>query len=63
VTAVIFEIEPAQGQEGTYLNTAADLRPLLNQIEGFISIDRFKSLTSPGKSPSVFFEGEEVVNQ
>ena len=63
MTAVTFEVEPAQGQEGTYLDTAANLRPDLDQIEGTISIDRFKSLTNRGKSLSVFFEGEEVVNQ
>ena len=52
---VIFEVEPAEEQEGVYLDTAADLRPLLDGIEGFVSVERFKSLTNPGKisrSPS-----------
>lgn len=60
--AVIFEVEPAEGQEGTYLDIAANLRPLLSEIEGFISVERFRSLTSPGKVLSLsFFENEDAV--
>jgi hypothetical protein len=55
MTAVIFEVEPAQGQEGTFLDAAADLRPLQDQFEGFILIHRFKGLTNRGKSLSVIF--------
>lgn len=60
--AVIFEVEPADGQEDAYLNTAADLRPLLDGIEGFVSVERFRSLTNAGKILSLsFFESEEAV--
>ena len=60
--AVIFEVEPADGQEGAYLDIAADLRPLLNGIEGFISVERFRSLINPGKVLSLsFFESEDAV--
>ncbi len=60
--AVIFEVEPAAGQESTYLDTAAELRPLLDEVEGFISVERFKSLTNPGKILSLsFFESEAAV--
>ena len=60
--AVIFEVEPAEGQETAYLDAAADLRPLLDGIEGFISVERFKSLTNPGKVLSLsFFENEDAV--
>ncbi|MBV2143279.1 antibiotic biosynthesis monooxygenase [Falsochrobactrum sp. TDYN1] len=60
--AVIFEVEPADGQESTYLDIAAQLRPLLDEIEGFISVERFKSLTNPGKVLSLsFFESEDAV--
>lgn len=45
--AVIFEVNPAQGQKQTYLDAAAALRPLLLQIDGFISIERYQSLTDP----------------
>lgn len=60
--AVIFEVEPAEGQEPLYLDTAAELRPLLDGIEGFVSVERFKSLTNPGKVLSLsFFESEDAV--
>ncbi|MCG8274244.1 antibiotic biosynthesis monooxygenase [Aquamicrobium sp. NLF2-7] len=60
--AVIFEVEPAEGQETLYLDTAAELRPLLDGIEGFISVERFKSLTNPSKVLSLsFFESEDAV--
>ncbi len=54
--AVIFEVWPAEGRKQDYLDLAAQLRPLLEQVEGFISIERFQSLTDPGKilSLSVF---------
>jgi heme-degrading monooxygenase HmoA len=47
--AVIFEVWPAAGERGHYLDLAADLRPLLGEIDGFISIERFESITAPGK--------------
>ena len=54
--AVIFEVWPAPGRKQEYLNLAAGLRPLLEKIDGFISIERFESLSEPGKllSLSVF---------
>ena len=54
--AVIFEVWPAAGRKQEYLDLAASLRPLLEQVDGFISIERFESLTEPGKvlSLSVF---------
>ena len=53
---VIFEVEPADGRRGEYLDLAAEMRPLVHQIDGFISVERFESLTTPGKllSFSVF---------
>ena len=47
--AVIFEVEPHPETRATYLRLAADLAPLLERIDGFISIERFESLTDPGK--------------
>ena len=47
--AVIFEVLPAPGQQTAYLAAAAALRALLEQIDGFISIERFESLSEPGK--------------
>ena len=47
--AVIFEVWPHPEQREAYLNTAASLRPLFEKIDGFISVERFESLTEPGK--------------
>lgn len=54
--AVIFEVWPVAGRKQEYLDLAAGLRPLLEQVDGFISIERFESLSEPGKilSLSVF---------
>ena len=60
--AVIFEVLPADGQKQTYLDIAADLRPQLDDIDGFISIERFQSLSDPGKILSLsFWRNEEAV--
>ncbi|HEV7319610.1 MAG TPA: antibiotic biosynthesis monooxygenase [Ensifer sp.] len=60
--AVIFEVLPAEGQRDAYLGIAADLRPLLDDIDGFLSIERFQSLTNPGKVLSLsFWRDEEAV--
>src|SRR6202162_3968285 len=60
--AVIFEVWPKPGQLQTYLDIAAALRPQLEEIDGFISIERFESLTEPGKILSLsFFRDEAAV--
>ncbi len=60
--AVIFEVIPtAEGKE-EYLSIAADLKTYLSDIPGFISIERFQSLTEPGKILSLsFWRDEEAV--
>jgi len=58
--AVIFEVDLARGQKGKYLNIAAELRPLLDQIEGFISIDRFQSLADDNRVLSLSFWQDEA---
>jgi heme-degrading monooxygenase HmoA len=58
--AVIFEVWPEERQ--TYLELAAALRPELEKIDGFISVERFESLTEPGKMLSLsFFRDEAAV--
>ena len=54
--AVIFEVQVASGQTDRYLKLAARMRPLVEQIDGFVSVERFESLVTPGKllSLSVF---------
>jgi len=62
--AVIFEFEPADGRRGDYLDLAAALRPQLDGIDGFISIERFESLTQPGKLLSLsFWRDEQAIMQ
>ncbi len=58
--AVIFELEPADGQRQRYLDIATDLRPLLDDIDGFLSIERFESLSHPGKLLSLSFWRDEA---
>ena len=60
--AVIFEVEPAAGKRDAYLGFAADLRPLLDGIDGFLSIERFQSLVDPNRILSLsFWRDEEAV--
>mgnify|MGYP003395122637 CR=1 FL=1 len=60
--AVIFEVEPAD--RGAYFRIAGELRPLLNEIDGFISIERFQSLTNEDCILSLsFWRDEEAVTQ
>jgi heme-degrading monooxygenase HmoA len=61
--AVIFEVTLAEGRQGDYLNHAARLRPLLEQIDGFISVERFQSLAQPGKMVSLSFWRDEQAVQ
>ena len=61
--AVIFEVWPADGHTQEYLDIAASLRPLLDDIDGFISIERFESLSEPGKILSLSFWRDEQAIQ
>ena len=62
--AVIFEVETADGRQSVYLDIAAEMRPLLDQVEGFISVERFQSFSDPNKILSLsFFENEEAIRQ
>jgi heme-degrading monooxygenase HmoA len=64
VIAVIFEVEPAAGGYDAYLEHAARLKPLLESFGGFISVERFQSLTDPGKLVSLsFWRDEESVRR
>jgi heme-degrading monooxygenase HmoA len=60
--AVIFEVWPKAGHKQQYLDLAAALRPQLERIDGFISVERFESLYEPGKMLSLsFFRDEAAV--
>jgi len=62
--AVIFEAHPHPGRKSAYLDAAEQLRPLLAQMAGFLSLERFESLTEPGKILSLsFWQDEEAVRR
>lgn len=60
--AVIFEVEPSAEGRATYLQAAANLRERLEAMDGFLSVERFESLSTPGKLLSLsFWRDEEAV--
>ena len=60
--AVIFEVWPAEDRRDAYLDHAAALRAEVEQIPGFVSVERFESLSTPGKILSLsIFEDEDAV--
>jgi heme-degrading monooxygenase HmoA len=61
--AVIFEAIPADGKLEEYLAIAAVLKQELIKIEGFISIERFQSLSDPDKVLSLSFWADEKAVQ
>ena len=61
--AVIFEVWPADGRKQTYLDIAASLKPELEQIDGFISIERFQSLVDETKLLSLSIWRDEAAVQ
>lgn len=57
--AVIFEAWPHEEQYQRYLDLAAELKPLLEGLDGFISVERYQSLSEPGKVLSLSFWRDE----
>lgn len=57
---VIFEVEPNEGRERDYFDIAAALKPELEKIDGFVSVERFESLANPGKYLSLSFWRDEI---
>ena len=58
--AVIFEVEPSAGERDAYLDIALQLKPTLMAMDGFISIERFQSLTDPNRILSLSFWRDEA---
>ena len=58
--AVIFEVIPAPGRKQEYLDIAASLKSELERMDGFISIERFASLTNEGKILSLSIWRDEA---
>ena len=62
--AVIFEMEPEKERAQEYFDLAAELRPELEKIDGFISVERFTSMYNEGKYLSVsFWRDKNALNQ
>ena len=62
--AVIFEVVPRDGHADAYFKLAAGLRAQLEAIDGFVSVERFQSLTQPNKFLSLsFWRDEEAVRR
>ena len=60
--AVIFEVWPSDGKAAAYFDRAAKLRDVLETMDGFLSIERFESVSEPGKFLSLsFWRDEEAV--
>ncbi len=60
--AVIFEVTMNDGKADDYFDLAAALRPELEQIDGFISVERFQSTTTADKYVSLsFWRDEEAI--
>jgi heme-degrading monooxygenase HmoA len=57
--ALIFEVLPKPGQAQRYFEIAAGLKPMLEAIDGFISVERFESLTQPGRYLSLSYWRDE----
>ncbi len=58
--AVIFEVTPREGEAQSYFDLAAALQPELEQIDGFLSVERFESVTEPGRYVSLSFWRDEA---
>lgn len=62
--AVIFEVEPAEGRASDYFSLAMQLKADVEQADGFISVERFESVTQPGKFVSLsFWRDEEALTK
>lgn len=62
--AVIFELTPAPGRKQDYLDLAAGLADELKGFDGFISIERFESISNPGRFVSLsFWRDEDAVRR
>ena len=62
--AIIFEVTPAAGRTQEYLDLAGGLKPELEKFDGFISIERFQSISDPQRFVSLsFWRDEDAVRR
>lgn len=59
VIAVVFEVVMKPGRDQDYFDLAAHLKGELEEIDGFISVERFKSVSNEGKYVSLSFWRDE----
>lgn len=59
MVVVVFEVMMKEGREQEYFDIAARLKAELEQIDGFVSVERFESLVTPGKYVSISFWRDE----
>ncbi len=57
---VVFQVTMREGQGGRYFDLATELRPILEKVDGFISVERFESVSTPGKYGSLSFWRDEA---
>ncbi|MGH6944910.1 MAG: antibiotic biosynthesis monooxygenase family protein, partial [Geminicoccaceae bacterium] len=57
---VVFQVSMREGRRQEYFDLAAELRPELERIDGFLSVERFESLAEPGKYVSLSFWRDEA---
>jgi heme-degrading monooxygenase HmoA len=61
---VVFEVQPKEGREQDYLELAASLQPGIEQVEGFVSVERFESLSQEGRLVSIsYWRDDESVKR
>ena len=62
--AVIFEFTPAEGRFPEYMDLVGELKADLAKADGFLSLERFESITAPGKFVSLqFWRDDEAVRK
>jgi heme-degrading monooxygenase HmoA len=62
--AIMFEVYPEDGRADDYFAIAKSLRDDLDQVDGFISVERFQSISDPNKYLSLsFFRDDEAVQR
>lgn len=57
---VVFEVMMKEGREQEYFDIAARLKAELEEMDGFVSVERFQSLATPGKYVSISFWRDEA---
>lgn len=63
MVVVVFEVVMKEGRSQEYFDIAARLRPELEQIDGFISVERFESMATPDRYVSISFWRDEAAVQ